>query len=74
MLMLKVKFVRNLDILDTISSSLETVLFSPKEMLGILDLKSVGYYRIKHGVFQQNINRYFKFELADELMSGMINL
>ena len=47
-MMLKHKFVQNLATLDITNSSLETVIFDPKEMLGILDLRSVGYYEIKN--------------------------
>ena len=36
-------------------------------MLGILDLRSIGYYKIKYSVFQQNLSDYFRFELADIL-------
>ena len=42
-LMLKFKFVQILATLDVTNNSLETVIFDPKEMLGILDLSSVGY-------------------------------
>ena len=41
-MMLKLKFVWNLFTSDVTNSSLETVIFGPKEMLGILDLRSVG--------------------------------
>ena len=34
-------------------------------MLGILDLRSIGYYKNKHEVLQQNLSRYFRFESAD---------
>ena len=54
--MLKLKFVRNTATLDVTNSSLETVIFNPKEMLGILDLWSIRYYKIKHGVLQQNLS------------------
>ena len=47
MLMLKLKFVQNLATLDVTNNSLETVIFDPKEMLGILDLRSVDYYKTK---------------------------
>ena len=50
-LMLKITFVRNSAALDVTNSSLETVISNPKEKLGILDLRSVGYYKIKHGGF-----------------------
>ena len=46
-MMLKFKFVQNLSTLHVTNSSLKTVIFNPKEMLGILDLRLVGYYKIK---------------------------
>ena len=65
--MLKLKFVQNLATLDVNNSSLETVIFDPKEMLEILDLRLVGYYKINCGILQQNLGRYYKFESADIL-------
>ena len=44
--MLKVKFMQNAAMLAMKNSSLETLILSPKEALGILDLKSLGYYKI----------------------------
>ena len=43
-LMLKLKFVRNTASLDVTNSSFEMVIFNSQEMLGILDLRSIGYY------------------------------
>ena len=40
----------------------ETVTFDPKEMLGIVDLRSLGYYKVKQGVLQQNLNCMYHFE------------
>ena len=51
--------------LDVTNSSFKTVIFNPKEMLGILDLRSIGTYRIEHGLLQQNLSKYFRFESAD---------
>ena len=50
--MLKLKFVWNLGSLDVTNSSLETVIFDPKEMLESLDLRLIGYYKIKQGILQ----------------------
>ena len=50
-MMLKLKFMQNLATLNVINSSLDTVIFNPKEMLGILDLRSLRYYKIKQGIF-----------------------
>ena len=34
-------------------------------MIGILDLRSLGYYKIKQGVLQQNLSEHYHFESAD---------
>ena len=57
-LLLKYKFVT----LDVTNISLETMIFNPKDMLGVLNLRSIGYYKIKHCVLQQNLSKYFRFE------------
>ena len=44
--MLKVKFTWNIAMLDMTKSSSETLILSPKEALGILDLRSLSYYKI----------------------------
>ena len=36
-------------------------------MLGILDLRSLGYYKIKQGVLQQNLSECYHFESAEKL-------
>ena len=40
------------------NSSFETVKFNLKVMLGILDLRLIGYYKIKQGILQQNLSKY----------------
>ena len=52
--MLKLKSVGNSATLDITNSSFETVIFNPKEILSILDLRSIGYYKVKHGILQQD--------------------
>ena len=63
----KLKFVSNLATLDVNNSSLETLIFHLKEMLGIVDLRLIGYYKIKQGILQQNLSKYYRFESADIL-------
>ena len=36
-------------------------------MLGILDLRLVGYYKIKQGILQKNLSRNYRFESTDTL-------
>ena len=65
--MLKLKFTCNSSILDVTNSGLETVIFDPKEMLGILNLRSMGYYKIKQGILQQILSKYYRSDSADTL-------
>ena len=45
-MVLKLKFVRNCASQDIVNNTQETVIFDPNQMLGILDLRSLGYYKI----------------------------
>ena len=64
---LKLKFIRNQASLDIINNMQETVIFEPRQMLGILDLRSLGHYKIKQGVLQQNLSKCYHFESAEKL-------
>ena len=43
------------------------VTFDPNEMLGIVDMRSLGYYKIKQGVLQQNLSCMYHFESANKV-------
>ena len=45
----------------------DTMILRPEEMIGIIDLRSLGYYKIKQGILQQNLSRYNRFEKAEKL-------
>ena len=36
-------------------------------MLGIIDLRSLGYCKIKQGTLQPNLSKYYRFKKADTL-------
>ena len=36
-------------------------------MIGIIDLRSLGYCKIKQGILQQNLSRHYRFEKAENL-------
>ena len=44
-----------------------TLRVKPEEMIGIIDLRFLGYYKFKQGILQQNLSRYFRFEKAEKL-------
>ena len=56
------------------NSNLEILILNPGEGLGILDLRSLGYYKIKQGVIQQKLSRFYNFELAEEVCMQFNNL
>ena len=49
------------------NSGLDTIIFDPKEMLGISGLRSLGYYKIKQGILHHNLSKYYRLESADVL-------
>ena len=53
--------------LDITNNTRETIIFDKKTSIGILDLRSLGYYKIKQGVLQQNLNEYYQFEEEDKI-------
>ena len=49
-MMLKLKFIRNKATLDITNNTRETIIFDTKTTIGILDWRSLGYFKIKQGV------------------------
>ena len=66
-LLIKLKFTCNKATLDIVNKGKDTMIFKTEEMIGIVDLKSLGYYKIKQGILQQNLSRYYSFEKAEKL-------
>ena len=50
-----------------VNNGTETMIFWSEEMLGIVDLRLLGYYKIKQGILQQNLSKYYRFERAEKL-------
>ena len=66
-MVIKLKFTCNAAILDIVNNGTETIIFKLEEMLGIVHLRSLGYYKIKKGILQQNLSKYYRFAKADTL-------
>ena len=45
----------------------ETVMFEPRQVLGMLDLTSLGYDKIKQGALQQNLSKCSHFESVEKV-------
>ena len=52
-MLIKLKFTCNAAILNIVNNGTETIIFKLEEMLRIVDLISLGYYKIKQGILQQ---------------------
>ena len=64
-LTLKLKFIRNRATLKVTNSTHEKVTFNPKDVVGIVDFRCLGYYKIKQGVLQPNLSQYYHIETAE---------
>ena len=51
--------------LKVTNNTQEIVTFGLTEMIGILDLRFLGYYKINQGLLQQNMSEHYHFESAD---------
>ena len=63
-LLIKLKFTCNKAVLDKKNAGKDTMILNPKEMIGIADIRSLGYYNIKQGILQQNLSKYYRYEEA----------
>ena len=65
--MIKLKFIRNKAVLKITNKTDKTVTFGRTEMIGIVDLRSLGFYKIKQEVLQEHLGRHYHFKLADDV-------
>ena len=66
-LLIKIKFMHNKAVLDITNAGKGTMILRPKEMIGIVDIRSLAYYKINQGILQQNLSRYYRFKEAKKL-------
>ena len=64
---MKLKFIRNEATLKIINNTSETMTFDKTNMIGFLDLRSLGYYKHKQDVLQQNLEKHYHFKLAEDI-------
>ena len=67
MSIIKLKFIRNKVVLKITNNTHETVTFRQTEMIGVVDLRSFGFYKIKQEVLKEHLGKHYHFELADDV-------
>ena len=65
--MIKLKFIQNKAVLKITNKTHRTVTFGRTEMMGMVDLRLLGFYKIKQEVLQEHLGRHYQFELADDI-------
>ena len=65
--LIKLKFIWNKAVLKIKNKRHETITFGRTDMMGIVDLRSLGFYKIKQEVLQEHFSRHYHFELADDV-------
>ena len=53
--------------MEVTNKTYETVTFGWTEMIGVVDLRSLGFYKIKQEVLQEHLGKHYHFELADDV-------
>ena len=64
---IELKFIRNRATLKIINNTCETVTFDRKDMIGILDIRSLGYYKVRQDMLQKHLGHHYHFELAKDV-------
>ena len=65
--MIKLKFVRNKAFMKITININDVVMFDRQDMIGILDIRSLGYYKVKQYVLQKHLGELYHFELAENV-------
>ena len=65
--MIKLKFIWNNAVLKIKNKTHETITFGKTDMMGVVDLRLLGFYKIKQEVLQEHLSRHYHFELADDV-------
>ena len=65
--MIKLTFIRNKVVLKITNKMHKTVTFGWTEMIGVIDLRLLGFYKIKQDILQEHLSKHYHFELADDI-------
>ena len=67
MSIIKLKFIRNREALKITNNTHEAVTFGQMEIIEVVDLRSIGFYKTKQEVLQEHLGLHYHFKLADEV-------
>ena len=73
-MLIKLKFTCNTPMSDIVDKGTETIIFKTEEMIGIVDLRSLGYYKIKQDILQENLSKYTGLKEQKDSVNTSTNL
>ena len=65
--MIKLKFIRNKAVLKVTNKTPKAVTFGQTEMIGVIDLRSLDFYKIEQEVLQEHLGKDCHFESVDDI-------
>ena len=65
--MIRLKFLRNKTVLKITNKTHKTVTFGQTQIIGVVDLRSLGFYKIKLEVLQEHLGKHYHFKSADDI-------
>ena len=70
MLTVRIKLQNNVAVVDIINTSNRVLHFCREKAMGIVDIRSLGYYTIRHCVLEYNLSSDFTFANFNKLASA----
>ena len=65
--MIKLKFIWNKAVLKIKNITCKTITFGRTDMMGVVDLISLCFYKVKQEVLQKHLSRHYHFKLANDV-------
>ena len=65
--MIKLKFIINKATLKNTNNTNDMMTFDKKDMIGILYIRSLGYYKVKQDVLQKHLGGHYHCELGEDV-------
>ena len=53
-------------------NSSQPLIFSKDEVLGVVDLKSIGFYKVKLSIIQHHLKPYYEFKSLQVLLEEFV--
>ena len=64
---MQLKITDNCAVMDMVNNSRQTMYFRKEKAIGIVDIRSLGYYSIRHSVLEYNLGEHYEFASFNKL-------